>query len=108
MPELTLDWKKYKDAAVDIAREGAVLIKNDNNALPVSADAGIALFGRMQGNYYKSGTGSGGMVNVNHVYDIREGLKEAGANGEPRRSRCWLGSGEMVPGRDACRRRARQ
>ena len=36
MPELTLDWKKYKDAAVDIAREGAVLIKNDNNALPVS------------------------------------------------------------------------
>ena len=79
MPELTLDWKKYKDAAVDIAREGAVLIKNDNNALPVSADAGIALFGRMQGNYYKSGTGSGGMVNVNHVYDIREGLKEAGA-----------------------------
>ena len=79
MPELTLDWKKYKDAAVDIAREGAVLIKNDNNALPVSRDSGIALFGRMQGNYYKSGTGSGGMVNVNHVYDIREGLKEAGA-----------------------------
>jgi beta-glucosidase len=32
----------------------------------------------MQGNYYKSGTGSGGMVNVNHVYDIREGLLEAG------------------------------
>lgn len=79
MPELTLDWKKYKDAAIDIAREGSVLVKNDNNALPVSKDAGIALFGRMQGNYYKSGTGSGGMVNVNHVYDIREGLKEAGA-----------------------------
>lgn len=79
MPELTLDWKKYKDAAIDIAREGAVLLKNDNNALPVNKDAKIALFGRMQGNYYKSGTGSGGMVNVNHVYDIREGLKEAGA-----------------------------
>lgn len=79
MPELTLDWKKYKDAAIDIAREGAVLLKNDNNALPVNKDARIALFGRMQGNYYKSGTGSGGMVNVNHVYDIREGLREAGA-----------------------------
>lgn len=79
MPELTLDWKKYKNAALDVAREGSVLLKNDNNALPVSKDAKIALFGRMQGNYYKSGTGSGGMVNVNHVYDIREGLIEAGA-----------------------------
>ena len=79
MPELTLDWKKYKNAAIDIAREGSVLLKNDREALPVSKDSKIALFGRMQGNYYKSGTGSGGMVNVNHVYDIREGLKEAGA-----------------------------
>lgn len=79
MTELTLDWKKYKNAAIDIAREGSVLLKNDREALPVSEDAKIALFGRMQGNYYKSGTGSGGMVNVNHVYDIREGLLEAGA-----------------------------
>ena len=79
MPELTLDWKKYKNTAIDIAREGSVLLKNDREALPVSKDSKIALFGRMQGNYYKSGTGSGGMVNVNHVYDIREGLKEAGA-----------------------------
>ena len=74
MPELTLDWKKYKNTAIDIAREGSVLLKNDREALPVSKDSKIALFGRMQGNYYKSGTGSGGMVNVNHVTDIREGL----------------------------------
>jgi beta-glucosidase len=79
MPALTLDWNKYKNAAIHIAREGSVLLKNDRDALPLSKDAKIALFGRMQGNYYKSGTGSGGMVNVNHVYDIREGLKEAGA-----------------------------
>ena len=78
MPELTLDWKKYKDAAVRVACDGAVLLKNDKNALPVAKNAKVALFGRMQGNYYKSGTGSGGMVNVSHVYDIREGLKEAG------------------------------
>lgn len=78
MPELTLDWNRYKDAAVKIARDGAVLLKNDNNTLPAGKDAKIALFGRMQGNYYKSGTGSGGMVNVTHVYDIREGLLMAG------------------------------
>lgn len=78
MPELTLDWNKYKNLAIEVAREGSVLLKNDNNALPVDKDSKVALFGRMQGNYYKSGTGSGGMVNVNHVYDIREGLIEAG------------------------------
>ena len=78
MPELTLDWKRYKDAAVRVSTDGAVLLKNDNDTLPVGKDAKVALFGRMQGNYYKSGTGSGGMVNVSHVYDIREGLEEAG------------------------------
>ena len=35
MPELTLDWKKYKNTAIDIAREGSVLLKNDREALPV-------------------------------------------------------------------------
>ena len=80
MPELTLDWNKYKNLAIEVAREGSVLLKNDNNALPVDKDSKVALFGRMQGNYYKSGTGSGGMVNVNHVYDIREGLIEAGVH----------------------------
>ena len=80
MPEMTLDWSKYKNTAVEIARAGSVLLKNDKETLPVAKDAKMALFARMQGNYYKSGTGSGGMVNVNHVYDIREGLKEAGAN----------------------------
>lgn len=83
MPVKTLDWNKYKKAAIDIACEGAVLLKNDRDALPLSKDSKIALFGRMQGNYYKSGTGSGGMVNVNHVYDIREGLQEAGAALDP-------------------------
>ncbi|MBR1797654.1 MAG: glycoside hydrolase family 3 protein [Clostridiales bacterium] len=79
MPELTLDWKEYKTQAVEVARNGSVLLKNDRDALPVGKDQRIALFGRMQANYYKSGTGSGGMVNVNHVYNIREGLLEAGA-----------------------------
>jgi len=75
-----LDWKKYRDLAVELAAEGAVLVKNDRDALPVNKDSKVALFGRMQANYYKSGTGSGGMVNVEHVTDIREGLLEAGVN----------------------------
>ncbi len=79
MPELILDWNVYKEKAIEVARQGAVLVKNDRDALPAEPSGRIALFGRMQGNYYKSGTGSGGMVNVDRVYDIREGLKAAGA-----------------------------
>ena len=74
MSRLTLDWNKYRQTAVNAACEGAVLLKNDRNVLPVKTGASVAVFGRMQSNYYKSGTGSGGMVNTGHVTDIFEGL----------------------------------
>lgn len=78
MSELKLDWKIYAATAVKAAEEGAVLIKNDNGALPLTKGTKVAVFGRMQSNYYKSGTGSGGMVNVSHVTDIFEGLSSDG------------------------------
>lgn len=73
MAVLTLDWKKYEEVAVRAAEEGAVLLRNDG-ALPAAKGTKAALFGRMQSNYYKSGTGSGGMVNTGHVTTILEGL----------------------------------
>ena len=75
MPEYILDWNKYTDTAIRVAQEGSVLLKNDRSALPLKSGAKVAVFGRMQNNYYKSGTGSGGMVNVKHVVSILEGLK---------------------------------
>ncbi len=72
-----LDWDHYRQTAEQAAAEGIVLLKN-NNALPLPAGEEIALFGRIQLHYYKSGTGSGGMVNVSHVTNIPEGLAEAG------------------------------
>ncbi len=77
MADYILDWNKYTDTAVRVAEEGAVLLKNDRGALPLTGGTKVALFGRMQKNYYKSGTGSGGMVNVKHVVSILEGLQEA-------------------------------
>lgn len=74
MPELVLDWNKYQEAAIETASEGIVMLRNAGNALPLKHGSRVALFGRMQTHYYKSGTGSGGMVNVSHVVDIREGL----------------------------------
>ncbi|MDE5993320.1 MAG: glycoside hydrolase family 3 C-terminal domain-containing protein, partial [Oscillospiraceae bacterium] len=75
----TLDWNKYIDTAAETAAEGIVMLKNDNAALPVSKDEEIAVFGRIQLDYYKSGTGSGGMVNVHKVTGIVDGLLESGA-----------------------------
>ena len=74
-----LDWNKYIEAAVNVVSEGVVLLKNDNNALPLSREESTAVFGRIQLHYYKSGTGSGGMVNVSKVIGITDGLIEAGA-----------------------------
>ncbi|MBQ2065877.1 MAG: glycoside hydrolase family 3 C-terminal domain-containing protein, partial [Clostridiales bacterium] len=77
MPELTLDWNKYIETAVRTAAEGIVMLENKNDALPLKNGTHVALFGRMQTHYYKSGTGSGGMVNVSHITDIREGLADS-------------------------------
>ena len=63
----------FKDYSLAVAREGIVLLKNDNNLLPL-INKKIAVFGRIQNSYYKSGTGSGGLVNVLHVSSIIEGL----------------------------------
>ena len=74
----TLDWNQYLSLAAQAVAEGIVLLRNETNALPLPADEQIALFGRSQLHYYKSGTGSGGMVNVAKVTGILEGLLEAG------------------------------
>ena len=54
------------------------MLKNDNGALPLSKDEVVSVFGRIQLHYYKSGTGSGGMVNVSKVTGIVDGLLESG------------------------------
>ena len=72
-----LDWNKYIDASARAVAEGVVLLKNDG-ALPLKKGGEAAVFGRIQLHYYKSGTGSGGMVNVSRVVGVTDGLIEAG------------------------------
>jgi len=73
-----LDWKQYSEAAIRTVAEGTVLLRNENKVLPFKKDEKVAVFGRIQLDYYKSGTGSGGMVNVSRVVGITEGLMESG------------------------------
>lgn len=76
MGKMTLDFDKYCDTARRTVAEGQVLLKNENKVLPLHQGAKTAVFGRIQTHYYKSGTGSGGMVNVDKVTGILEALLE--------------------------------
>lgn len=73
----TLDWKEYTARAVQTAAEGCVLLENRDHALPLTEGEACAVFGRIQNYYYKSGTGSGGMVNTPYVHSIVDGLRAA-------------------------------
>ena len=73
-----MDWKGYAKTARLAAAESAVLLRNENAVLPLTAGEKIAIFGRIQFNYYRSGTGSGGMVNVPYETNILDALKESG------------------------------
>ena len=78
MGEKIFDVKSYAKTARAVAAEGIVMLRNEGAVLPLPRDEKIALFGRGQFNYYKSGTGSGGLVNTGYVTGIREALKESG------------------------------
>lgn len=70
-----INWEKYASLARQAAAEGAVLLKNDHRALPLGKET-ISVFGRIQFHYYKSGTGSGGLVNAKYVVGIMDALQE--------------------------------
>ena len=77
MSSRVLDFEKYTAKARQAVAEGQLLLLNQNHVLPLPKGSHVAVFGRMQLHYYKSGTGSGGMVNVNKVTGILEALEES-------------------------------
>lgn len=58
--------------------EGIVLLKNEENVLPLKAGDEVSIFGRMQTHYVKGGSGSGGLVNAEYITNIVDGLERAG------------------------------
>lgn len=76
MGQYTLDLEKYASIIRQVAAEGCVLLKNDDKALPLRDNDKVAVFGRSAFNYYKSGLGSGGLVNTRYVVSILDALRE--------------------------------
>ena len=70
--------KQLAECSRRIAAAGAVLLKNNSEILPLKDGAKIALFGRAQFEYIKSGTGSGGAVNTEYAVGIRDALEKSG------------------------------
>ncbi|MEE1037918.1 MAG: glycoside hydrolase family 3 C-terminal domain-containing protein [Eubacterium sp.] len=66
---------EYAATARAVAAQGCVLLKNDNQALPLKKQAKVAVFGINAFHYYKSGLGSGGMVNTEYVVSVLDALK---------------------------------
>ena len=76
MAKMVLDMEKYAECARRTVAEGQVLLRNEREVLPIPKGGRVAVFGRIQTHYYKSGTGSGGMVNVDKVVGILDALLE--------------------------------
>ena len=60
----------------EAAAQGAVLLRNEENTLPVEDGECVSVFGRIQKDYYRSGTGSGGAVNVPYTTNLLDSLRQ--------------------------------
>lgn len=79
MANKIFDTTEFAKVARQAVAEGVVLLKNEAKVLPLKEGTKVAIFGRSQFNYYKSGTGSGGMVNTRYVTGVYEAIEEDGS-----------------------------
>lgn len=70
----------FSQKSKEAAAEGIVLLKNEGGMLPLRQEDKISVFGRPQIEYYRSGTGSGGAVNVEYATNILDGFENSNLN----------------------------
>ena len=67
--------KEHIALSKEAAKEGMVLLKNNENSLPLKTGAKLALFGKGTFDYVKGGGGSGD-VTVSYIKNLYDGLTE--------------------------------
>lgn len=65
---------KHRELSKNAAKEGMVLLKNDQKVLPLKKGVKVALFGKGSFDYVKGGGGSGD-VTVEYITNLYEGMK---------------------------------
>ena len=80
VPTSKPDLEAHAKIASNAAEEGMVLLKNDNNTLPLNLDKEkkVALFGKISYFLIASGTGSGTVRSFKYRTSVNEGLQNAG------------------------------
>ena len=73
--------KEHINLSHQAAAEGMVLLKNEQNVLPLKKGAKVALFGKGSADYVKGGGGSGD-VTVAYVCNLCDGMEEKAAEGK--------------------------
>ena len=76
-PEVQPWETEHRKVARHAAAEGIVLLKNEDNLLPLKAGSNVALYGAGAGRTIKGGTGSGD-VNERENVSVFQGIKNAG------------------------------
>lgn len=66
---------KIVSLAREVAIEGTILLKNENNTLPLKADDTVSVFGRCAFDYFDCGYGSGGDVMKPYSINLIDGLR---------------------------------
>ncbi len=70
--------EQANDFGVRVAEEGIVLLKNDQQALPLDSNSKVNVFGWASTNPCYGGSGSGGISDAYPKITLLEGLKDAG------------------------------
>lgn len=69
--------KEHRELSKNAAKEGMVLLKNENRLLPFAKGTRLALFGKASFDYVKGGGGSGD-VTVDYVTNLYDGFRSLG------------------------------
>ncbi len=78
VPNAAPDLEGHAKVALEAAEEGVVLLKNEKDCLPLSADQTVAVFGKTAYELIPFGTGSGMVRSFKYTVSVNEGLKAAG------------------------------
>lgn len=85
-----------REISKEIESEGAVLLRNENNALPLAKGSKVTILGAMSYNYINGGTGSAGGKYDEHTYTMKEAFDGSKVDGDSASKEKYLNVNEKA------------